>query len=913
MGDIFLKILNLSLTASWLILAVILARALIKKAPKWVACALWALVAIRLMCPYSIESSLSLISGSEPISYDFVFDKTSEVNSNDNQSELSDGNSTMNENSASPDLIVNTNQVIGSNNLVVSSDTNSISESVEGIKTARISSKHTLMNVLSILWIAGIVFLILYAIISSMKLKKTIGASIAFGHNILACDEVKSPFILGIIKPIIYVPSSLSGKAFDYVIKHEKTHIKRGDHLWKPLGYVLLTVYWFNPLCWVAYILLCRDIELACDEMVIKDMDNEGKIAYSEALLNCSFHRKRVATYPLAFGEVGIKERVKNVLNYKKPAFWIVVIAIVIGGVVGICFMTTKSSKKQGITLPRLTDEQLEAFYQEGVEKNSDKLLGINYFEVVSLDFDGQLYTMSRNSNYLERVYSADLSLNSGYEKSMSEYPLEKICDVYGDVFVKPVFGDANADGKYSDVFAWYDDRSKVKGECRQATLWKFGDYDTKNIVILAVEIGELLHEPEYELYVFYHLNDITLKTGKDLLNIILDPMKAGRYGVQRSWDPLIVLSGDKPEDILFIGDLYQGTVVDASEVENMEVICRILIQEKEPYGRQFYFDYYGDGYIGYCTPEKINIIVKTEWDPAKVENVPMDEIYENLTSEKEPIFEAYAEPDYIISIQDGAVCVSDGKVAPLGNIDEALSDFFRKEESIKYVSSFSDDSVIVIDKKGKISSHGHISEIGIQDIPNRSYKLADHSSHAFVLVDEEGGVYAKDFYSSYTDDYKIDTTIKGWNNVVDAVATDDVICVLFKDGTVDYVCSNDINVRNPGLFDVLKTWDNIVDIEGYSSGCIFGLKADGTIVVSNDGREGLNKYNHITNWKNITSISKGINCIFAVSSDGKVFADGNYSEKQAGALLWNNVAGIDVGSNNVVGITKDEKILMTE
>ena len=308
MSLIFLHMLNLSITASWFILAAVIVRPLLKKAPKWINCALWALVGIRLICPFSFESAMSLIPSSEVVPYDIELSANPAIDSG----------------------IPTVNRVI--NPLIAGSLTPDPLASANPLQIV--------LPIVSVIWMSGMITLLIYAFISYIRLKRSVGASIVLRDNILACDEVKSPFILGIIRPMIYVPSSMTGETLECVVIHEAAHIKRRDHWWKPLGYLLLTIYWFNPLCWVAYILLCRDIEMACDEKVIRDMDRKGKAMYSQALLNVNFPRKKIAACPLAFGEVGVKERVKSVLNYKKPAFWVISVAIVACIVVAICFMT---------------------------------------------------------------------------------------------------------------------------------------------------------------------------------------------------------------------------------------------------------------------------------------------------------------------------------------------------------------------------------------------------------------------------------------------------------------------------------------------------------------------------------------------------------------------------------------------
>lgn len=308
MSAVFLKVLNMSMTASWLILAVVLTRLILKKAPKWIPCLLWGLVAIRLICPFSFESVLSLIPSSETIPANIALQPEPAINSG----------------------ITIVNEAV--NPVVAESFTPAPTDSANPLQIV--------IPVAAIIWIAGIVIMLGYALISYLKLKKSLSVCVPAGERILACDEVKAPFILGVFGPVIYVPSSMSGKTLAHVIRHEKAHLQRHDHWWKPLGFLLLSVYWFNPLCWIAYILLCRDIEMACDEKVIRDMDKDDMEAYSQALLDCSFPRKRIAACPLAFGEVGVKERVKGVLNYKKPAFWIIVVAVAACVVTGVCFLT---------------------------------------------------------------------------------------------------------------------------------------------------------------------------------------------------------------------------------------------------------------------------------------------------------------------------------------------------------------------------------------------------------------------------------------------------------------------------------------------------------------------------------------------------------------------------------------------
>lgn len=326
MGEIFLKLLNLSITASWLILAVLCIRLLFRKIPKWITCLLWGVVAIRLIFPFSIESAFSLQLSAEPIR-----------------------TSTMVEGELIPYV-----PSVNSNIDVVENTVNSLlAEAFAYQETESVAPLQIATEIAGSVWLSGMVVLLIFALVSMIKLRLRVREAVRYKENIYICDAVKSPFILGIIKPRIYLSSALSEEEMDYIIAHERAHLKRKDHLWKPFGYLLLCIYWFNPLCWIAYIMLCKDIELACDEKVIKDMSFGDKKEYSRVLLFCATQRHLVMACPLAFGEVGVKERVKTVLNYKKPTFWITIAAIVVCAIVAICFLTNPAKEYQiRITIP---------------------------------------------------------------------------------------------------------------------------------------------------------------------------------------------------------------------------------------------------------------------------------------------------------------------------------------------------------------------------------------------------------------------------------------------------------------------------------------------------------------------------------------------------------------------------------
>lgn len=308
MNELFLKIINMSISASWLVLAVLILRFVLKKSPKWVNVLLWGIVAVRLICPFSFESALSLIPSAETFPDQVIsgpsFDVQTGIAPVDNR----------------------INDYLGDRYF-------------EGV-TVPTNNGNNVMTILTIVWIIGILLLVTYTIISYQRLNRKIDTAVRYKDNIFQSENVSSPFVLGIIKPRIYLPFKMDSQDLEHVVAHEQAHIRRKDHWWKPLGFLLLTIHWFNPLMWLAYVLLCRDIELACDEKVIKELGNEQRADYAQALVACSVNRRMIAACPLAFGEAGVKEKVKAIMNYKKPAFWIVVLAVTACIVVAVCFLT---------------------------------------------------------------------------------------------------------------------------------------------------------------------------------------------------------------------------------------------------------------------------------------------------------------------------------------------------------------------------------------------------------------------------------------------------------------------------------------------------------------------------------------------------------------------------------------------
>ncbi len=402
MDAVMIKLLNMSITAMWLILAVIILRAVLQKAPKYINLIMWALVGFRLICPFNFESMLSLIPSAETIPSNIQV-------------------------SSSPAIDTSINAV---NELV-----NPVISDVAGVPyTIGYSPVDMVLKIAFAVWLFGFGVMLFYSAISYLKLHRTVKASIRYNDNIFLCDNIKSPFILGIVRPRIYLPSDITANQINPVIAHEKAHIRRLDHILKTLGFVILSIHWFNPFVWLAYVLFCRDIEYACDEKVIKEMESEEKKTYSEALLSLSVTKRSFAACPLAFGEVGVKSRIKSVLSYKKPTLWIIIVSVIALAGVAIGFMTNPANSQ--INGKVYTPKK---FYHDeviGADRANNEENGRRYH--ISEDFvlsmyydDGLNYQINHQGKLIKQEqYDSDI-ISLILEKLPDYYNLDRIKEVY--------------------------------------------------------------------------------------------------------------------------------------------------------------------------------------------------------------------------------------------------------------------------------------------------------------------------------------------------------------------------------------------------------------------------------------------------------------------------------------------------
>lgn len=339
MERLFLLLLNMSITAGYIVIAVVLLRLVFKRAPKWLICVLWGLVAVRLVLPVAFESRLSLIPSANTLPQNIITSDTPAVNTG-----IELLNSTINP---------------------------IISKSLAPDATDSANPMQVIVFASAIVWVVGVFAMLLYTLISYLRLKRRVCEAVLSEGNVYLCDRIDSPFILGLVKPKIYVPSSVGKEDMRYVLSHERAHLKRRDHLIKPFAFLLLALHWFNPLMWLAYILLCRDIELACDEKVIRQLGEDGRLPYSSALINCSAPKKEIAACPLAFGEVGVKFRIKSVLSYKKPVFWLILAGIIACIAVAVLLLTNPISTELDAKLSVFLDGRIMEQYGQNADENA--------------------------------------------------------------------------------------------------------------------------------------------------------------------------------------------------------------------------------------------------------------------------------------------------------------------------------------------------------------------------------------------------------------------------------------------------------------------------------------------------------------------------------------------------------------
>jgi len=341
MSRVFLRLLNMSLSSILPIAAVILLRLLLRKAPKALHCMLWTVIALRLICPILPESAANLLPDLPEITADSFCNASERPHS-------------------SPEY-----------GIVTRSDPleGTVSQPIVIVNHTGAPFSAIWLPLLTAVWLAGMLFLLIYGLETWFRLRQRIRPSICVGNGVWICDHIDSPFILGIFRPRIYLPSSLESRDADHVLSHERAHLRQKDHIRKPVGYLLLCVYWFNPVMWIGYWLFCQDVELACDEMAVAGMDLQNRKNYSLALLNCSLPGHMIAACPLAFGELGIKQRIRNILCYRKPSALFSGASILLAAFACVFFLTDPKTELPFMTeaIPVVQAEAVDLRPEEAV------------------------------------------------------------------------------------------------------------------------------------------------------------------------------------------------------------------------------------------------------------------------------------------------------------------------------------------------------------------------------------------------------------------------------------------------------------------------------------------------------------------------------------------------------------------
>ncbi len=379
MSELFITVLNMSLTANYVIIFVILIRLALKKAPKVISYALWGVVAFRLSIPFSFESTFSLMPRNTnivPVPHNIIYQQNPQINTG----------------ILSVDTIVN--GVLPAPTL-----------------GASVNPMQIYIELGSYLWIIGIIALLIYSLASIFLLKKQLKNARLMEHNIYKADNLKTPFVLGIISPKIYLPVGLIKEEWQYIHLHEQTHIQRKDHIIKIIAFLIVIVHWFNPLVWIAFTLMSIDMELSCDERVLKKMNVDIKKSYANSLLSLATGRHILNGSPLAFGEGNVKLRIRNVLNYRKPRLWIVDISIIVVIAVGIGLLANPYSPNPDFITGYIVIEN-NLLYLDEVEiitmENKERIeeLGLkdtdmpNGYSIYNADVEKQTFKLTNKTTY---------------------------------------------------------------------------------------------------------------------------------------------------------------------------------------------------------------------------------------------------------------------------------------------------------------------------------------------------------------------------------------------------------------------------------------------------------------------------------------------------------------------------------
>lgn len=530
MSKLFLEIINMSITSSYVILFVILIRFFLKKAPKIYSYSLWSVVLLRLTIPFSFQSIFSLMRiNTKAIPEDIMYTQVPQINS---------GITVI-------DRVVN----------------NSLPAPVI---VASVNPMQIWIALGGVIWILGLIVLIIYSIITTMKLSKRLKSAVHISDNIYENTIIKTPFVFGLVNPKIYLPKDLSEIEKQYIIKHEQTHIERYDHIIKFVAFLVVSIHWFNPLVWMSFFLMTEDMELSCDEKVIKELGNGIKKDYSNSLLSLSTGRRIIGGSPIAFGENNTKGRIKNILNYKKPEFWVSIVAIIVIVAVGIGLL---SNPKEGTTNNIVESMTVKDYAEEFVE---DIIKGYE-----NIDGNGGGFKILESKIIsLVKVASFDDILSTPVELWNIEYRLKpedsQVMIAGGMEVIDGWLTENGSMGKPLLAFTYEGDVTKYLGPVYTAEFNMTSLAGQETAVRIMLENNNILPNETYKG------NHIVMRfpasTGEAYQLLLSQPVVQGSKGiwaVERWMDGNGAIYYEYPETDIKMGDYYKNLQQQFEKGEN--------------------------------------------------------------------------------------------------------------------------------------------------------------------------------------------------------------------------------------------------------------------------------------------------------------------------------------------------------
>ena len=531
MDKLFLEILNMSITSSYVILFIIGIRFLLRKVPKIYSYLLWSVVLLRLTIPFSFQSIFSLVRiNTKVIPEDIMYTQVPQINSG-----ITVIDRVVNNSLPAPAIIASVNPM------------------------------QIWIGLGQTIWILGLIGLAMYSIVTTIKLSKKLKSAVRISDNIYENSIIRTPFVFGLVNPKIYLPRDLSEIEREYIIKHEQTHIERYDHITKFIAFIVLSIHWFNPLVWLSFFLMTEDMELSCDEKVIKELGNGIKKDYSNSLLSLSTGRRIIGGSPIAFSENSTKGRIKNVLNYKKPEFWVTIVAIIVIVAVSIGLLSNPKQEVTNNITEAMTVKDYADDFVADVIKGYENLDG----------HSGGFKIIESKIISLDRVSSFDDILSTPVELWSIEYRLkpEDMSNVIIAGGMEELDGwitENGSMGKPLLAFTYEGDVTKYLGPVYTAELDMTSLAGQETAIRIMLENDNIIPNETYKGN--HILMKFPLSTGETCQALLSQPVIQGSKGiwaVERWMDGNGTIYHTYPETDIKMGDYYKDLQQKFEKGEN--------------------------------------------------------------------------------------------------------------------------------------------------------------------------------------------------------------------------------------------------------------------------------------------------------------------------------------------------------